>query len=341
MGLFDKLKETVGNAIESSINGSMNEDEKKYYDIVLNLLLSVRHLQKPHIQKFIEVKYNEKCNEATLDTVLQKFESVTTPKTHEEWYMLTSTQSSRALYKNNGASWYNEEEVINICFADFRENIRSQFKDIFKIVKDKPSKELLDRGIKTITEKQSGYYSAESDYPNFKIAVKVIAEELVKALFDGEQLLKDIAGDMAISRLESTWEGYQSYNFVPQVYSLTLRAFNFNNCNDKTEQYTSITLLDCLNAAENSAFYQEELEEDPFADKEKILKQAAKSILESGVMFNGYDGSWEHWAIQDPKFVDAACFYAWEKVSSELEDTADNVEKAACMIYTYIKNNAE
>ena len=342
MGLFDKLKEAVGNAIESSMNGPMNEDEKKYYDITLNLLLSVRHLQKAHIQKFIEVKYNERCDEAILDTVLQKFESVTTPKTHEEWYMLTSTQSSRADYKNNGTSWFNKEEVQDICFAEFRENIRSQFEGVFKVVKEKPSKDLLERGIKTITEKLSGYNAAESDYPHFKMAVKVIAEELVKALFDGEQLLKDIAGDMALSHLRFTWEGSsRAYKYIPQLYSLTLRAFHFNNCKDKTEKYISITKSDCLEAAQNSGYYKEELEEDPFADKEKVLQQAAECMLESNVLFDDYEGHWEHWAIQNPKFVDAACSFAWEKVSSELEDTADNVEKAACMIYTYIDNNAE
>ena len=37
MGLFDKLKEAVGNAIESSMNGPMNENEKKYYSLYSEL----------------------------------------------------------------------------------------------------------------------------------------------------------------------------------------------------------------------------------------------------------------------------------------------------------------
>jgi len=339
MGLFDKLKEAVGNAIESSMNGPMNENEKKYYDIILNLLLSVPHLQKEHIQKFIEVKYNENCDEATLCKVLEKFETVTEPKTKETWYQLTSTQSSRASYKDGGLSWFKKEEIYDICFDDFREEIRLKFKEIFEVVKATPSKRILDQGVSKIIEVLPSGYAGGDDYPNYQMAVKVIGQEITKLFFDGDCLIKEIISDEALSWLKYDYKN-QSYNYTSHVYAFALRAFHYKKSDKTSENYVSITLTDCKDVITQSETYQEKINDNPF-DKESILNNASEAILECNIILAPSKIEWLHWAIQDTKLVDAACFFAWERVSSEYEDIADNVEDVACMLHNYIENNAE
>lgn len=335
MGLFDKLKEAVGNAIESGINGPMNENEKKYYDIILNLLLSVPHLQKEHIQKFIEVKYNENCDEATLCKVLEKFETVTEPKTKETWYQLTSTQSSRASYKDGGLSWFNKDEVYEICYADFREEMRSKFKDIYKVVKSTPSKRVLEQGISKITESLPGHHSG---YPHLTMTAKIICEELLAALLDGDSLMKEIAVDMALSHLAYTYEKSGDHEYIPLLYAFALRAYHYDNSGKDAGEYNSITETECYDVVSLSAHYKKVLESNPF-EKEGIIRNAAEYILKSKIMLASYEFQWDYWAVQNNKFVDAACFFAWEKISTECQETADNVEDIALIIHAYLKNN--
>ncbi|MBQ8731337.1 MAG: hypothetical protein IJY82_00715 [Oscillospiraceae bacterium] len=341
MGLFDKLKDTVGNAIESGLIGPMDEEEKKYYDIILNLLLAVPRLKKEQMKKFIQAKYGGNCNEGTLDKALGKFEGSMEPKTNEIWYQITAMQSSRADYKDGGISWFKEEEVYDICYADFRDEVREKFKGIFKVVENNPSKRILEQGIGKIMNSLPSAF----DYPHQRIAAKIICEELLEALFSGDELMQEIAADMVILQLERACKDtLRNYEYIPKLYSATLRAFHYQDSQDREENYTSITIEDCRDAVKNSAFYQEEFGEDPFEEefeKENKLQQAAKCILESNLIFSSRNYTWKYWAIQQPEFMDAACFYAWEKIADEMGEGAETIEAASDLIYNYIENSIE
>lgn len=341
MGLFDKLKEVVGNAIESSMNGHMNEQEKKYYDIILNLLLCVPRLQKEHVQKFIKTKYNEEPNEVTLDKVLEKFNSITTPKTHGIWYQLPSTQNSRANYKDGGLSWFKEEEIYDICFDDFREEIRSKFREVFEIVQENPSKKLLEQGIKKITTPISGYYIAESNCPNFKIAIKVITEELLKHFFIGNDLICDIAADMVLSRLQYNYTSNDS-NYNPRLYAVALHALHYAKSVVNETEYVSITKEDCASAVHNSKFYNKKAEENPF-NKDAVYQSAVNEIFDEEILHYSFTNnySWENLAAKNICFVDGACFHAWSKVAEWCGKNTDDVEEAVLMINHYIKSNVD
>lgn len=339
MGLFDKLKEAVGNAIESSMNGPMNEDEKKYYDIVLNLLLCIKRLQKQHVQKFIEVKYNENCDDATLCKVLEKFEAITEPKTNGTWYQLTSTQSSRADYKDGGLSWFNKEEIGDICFASFVEEISSKFSDIFEVVKEQPSKDILDQGISKIIITLPTEYPDYGDYSYYQMAIKVIGQEIINLFYDGDCLIRDILSNSALSCLEYDYE-HEEYEYLPHLYAFALRALHYEKSDKTAENYISITKADCCDAVENAQPYQDEIKEKPF-DKEDIIKAAVEAILNSCIITAPSKTDWMHWVIQDVRLVDAACFFAWKEIVAKTQETADNAEDATDIIHGYLENAEE
>lgn len=333
MGLFDKLRE----AVESTGLVGGNEKEKKYYDIVLNLLLCVRHLKKEHMQKIITVKCNEDCDIPTLDKVLKKFKPVTEPKTGEIWYETSYEQLSKANRDDGGHSYFNKGEIYDICFADFKEEIRSKFKETFEVVKSNPSERILKQGISRIIDPLPSGYAGSDDYPNYRIAIKVIAEEISKLLFAGDCLIKEIVADEAISWLKYAREN-SKYEYIPRLYAFALRALHYAKSSEIDQEYSSIVLTDCHDAAYHSKIYQKRMEENPF-EKEGILDAAAERIFESEIIIASSKINWYYWAMKNVKFIDAACYFAWLKISDECEQITDNVEDVVNTTHSYILNS--
>ena len=196
MGLFDKFREVV-DSVKSSVLREDRSPSNRYYDIVLNLFTSVRRLNKDHIKTFFKVKYNETCDEATLEKVLEKFDKAFEPKTQATWYELTSKQYSQALNKGPGASCFTENEVLDICFADYREEVRSNFTDMFEVVKRNPTTTVFANGI----YKMRSNLPKWPDYPNATIFAKVVSEEIIKLLFADNDIIKEVVLDKALSYL--------------------------------------------------------------------------------------------------------------------------------------------
>ena len=339
MGLFDKLKEAVGNAIESSMNGPMNEEEKYYFDIVLNILLAVKNLDKKDIKVFIEYKTQKVCPEATLDSVLQKFESFTEPKTEKTFYRLTSTQSSRADYKNGGTSWYTQEEISDICFSDFREEIRSKFAGIYEVVLENPSESILEQGISKITGALPGNIPDYGDYSYYQIAIKVIGQEIINLFYDGDCLIRDIISDSALSWLKYDYEN-ENHEYLPHLYAFALRALHYEKADKTADNYVSITKADCRDAVDHAQPYQNEIKENPF-DKEDIISAAVEAIFKSSIITAPSKTEWMHWVVQDVRLVDAACFFTWKEIVAKTQDTSDDVEEAVKIINGYLENAEE
>lgn len=332
MGLFDKLCSVATKAIEATM---MGEKEQKYYDIIFNLLICIPSLQKEHIKNFIKGKYNEECDETALCKALNKFET-TTLKTNEVWYKLTSKQSSHADSKNGGASWYNKEEVKNICFADFKENIRSKFAKVFNTVQENPSKASLDSGIGEITRPLSYEpYNIADDRPNFRMAMEVISEELLQHFFLGNDLLCNIAADKVLSRLTYNYENKDS-SYIRLLYAVALRALNYAK-SDINEEYVSITEEDCAKAVYNSKHYNKNTGRELSYIKEIYGTEINRIFKETILYYSSTSCSdWINLAAKDNCFVDGACFHAWSKVAEHFGKSTDDVEEAVLTINRYI-----
>lgn len=339
MGLFDKLKEAVGNAIESSMNGPMNEEEKYYFDIVLNTLHTVRNLEKENIKAFIEHKTGKACPEATLESVLQKFESFTEPKTKKMFYRLTSTQSSRADYKSGGTSWYTKEEIASVCFGDFEEEIRSKFASIYEVVLENPSESILKQGLSKITA------TLPRDIPDYgvcsyyQIATKVIGQEIARLFYDGDSLIQEILCDSALSQLDYNLTN-NAHCYIPHLYAFALRALHYEKADKTAENYVSITKDDCREAVNQSETYQDDIKERPF-DKEDILRAAVNSIFESTILPVHDQTDWQYVIAQDIFAVDAVCFFAWKNIAARVEETAETVEDAVHILHHYLQHAEE
>ena len=337
MGLFDKLKEAVGNAIESGINGPMNEEEKWYYDMILNMLLCVKNLQKEHIKVFIEKKANKVCDEATLDKVLEKFDSEEDSETDTVWYRLTSTQSSRADYKNGGASWFKKEE-FDFIFDGFAEEILSKFASVYEVVRENPTEDILKQGISKITGKLSTDKPGEYDFSYAQKAVEIIGKEIHRRFMIGDGFLSQYFIDKVIGSLQYNFEHDRKYKYIDEIYAFALHAMHYEKADKTAENYVTLTKEECLAAVNASELYQDRIKKKPF-DKEEIIDSAVYRISKCCVLFAS-ERTWESAAIDD-KLTDAVCFQAWQEIVDAMGESADNVEDAVNIIHAYISNASD
>lgn len=337
MGLFDKLKEAVGNAIESAINGPMNEEEKWYFDMILNMLLCVKNLQKEHIKVFIEKKANKVCDEATLNKVLEKFEAEEDSKTDAVWYRLTSIQSSRADYKNGGASWFRKEE-FEFIFDDFEEEILSKFASVYEVVRENPTEDILRQGISKITGKLSTDKPGEYDFSYAQKANKIIGKEIRRRFMIGDGFLSQYFIDKVIGSLQYNFEHDRKYKYIDEIYAFALHAMHYEKADKTAENYVTLTKEECLAAVNASEIYQNRIKKKPF-DKEEIIDSAVYRISKCCVLF-ARERTWESAAIDD-KLTDAVCFQAWQEIVDAMDVSADNVEDAVSIIHAYISDTSD
>lgn len=337
MGLFDKLKEVVGNAIESGINGPMNEEEKWYYDMILNMLLCVKNLQKEHIKIFIEKKANKACDEATLDKVLEKFEAEKDYETDAVWYRLTSTQSSRADYKNGGASWFKKEE-FEFIFDDFEEELLSEFASVYEVVRENPTADILKQGISKITGKLSTDKPDEYDFSYAQKADKIIGKEIRRRFMIGDGFLSQYFIDKVIGSLQYNFEHNSDHQYIDEIYAFALHAMHYEKADKAAESYVALTKEECIAAVNASEIYQNRIKKRPF-DKEEIIDSAVYRISKCRVLFAS-DRTWEGEAIDD-KLTDAVCFQAWQEIMEAMDESADNVEDAVNIIHAYISDTSD
>lgn len=349
MGLFDKLKDVVNTAgdsinkaMEKAINtidsNILSQEEQWYYDMILNMLLCVKHLQKEHIKVFIEKKANKVCDEATLDKVLEKFETEEDSKTNAVWYRLTSTQSSRAYYKNGRASWFKKEE-FDFIFDGFAEEIISKFASVYEVVRENPTKDILEQGISKITGKLSTDKPDRYDFSYAQKAVEIIGKEIHRRFMIGDGFLSQCFIDEVIRSLQYIFEHRRDgYTYIDKLYAFALHAMHYEKADKAAENYNTLTKEECLAAVKASEVYQNEIKKKPF-DKEEIIDSAVSRISECCVLFAS-KGTWESAAIDD-KLTDAVCFQAWQEIVDAVGESADNVEDAVDIIHTYISNASD
>lgn len=329
MGLFDKIREVV-----DSVLGSGNSPQKRYYDIVLNLLSTVKCLTKENIKTYFKVKLNEDCDDAVLEAVLSKFERTARRKTGETWYELTSEQFRKNLDAHFSPSPALKEEICNICFADYFERTRARFGEVLETIKNCADSFHLEQACDAMIE------YPESECPHYDLTGKVMGEEMIKRFLSGDPTVVAIVEKKAFDHMIAGCRDKKHWDeFIALLYSIALRGLHFEKFGKGTAEYASITKEDCDNAMLNASYYKKQIDKTPYY-KDSIITSATSSILKAKPFVGSYPFEWDTWAIKNDHFVDAVCNFVWKKIASEYEngETRD-IEDIVKILYNYTVNS--
>lgn len=315
MGLFDKLRDTVNSAVDT-VQGVDHSKTQRYYDIIFTLLSIVDRLTKESIQTYFKVQYNEVCDDAALDKALSKFDSEVESRHQKTWYMLTFQQWKN---KRTNNSNINKDVIYDICFKDYIDNVKEKFEEILQIVSENPSNKLFKRGLDNLEQDLQFPRFDSHKYPYPYLAGKVMGSIMVERFWAMDKTVQTIV-------IEAVCDRVCGCRDLERVYAFALRALHFNEFGKDLNEYSTITEEDCYNAVINSPAYKRDMMElTPFDNKEAIIGHKTKKMINSTFFNQSTDFDWATWAVKDIRFVDAACYYTWKKISENFDkgDTAD------------------
>lgn len=336
MGLIGKLINKSIDAMVDSLNASkaksqeLNPVEKRYYDDIVFLLRHIDNAFKENIKTYFKAKYNEDCDDAILDKVLERF--IASSDYGETWYSLSAKQYSEYVSGKIVPTAQEKEKIYQICFSEYSKEVKTRFETVYDLIKDKPTVYQFDKNYKRVFEVQPiNVYSA----PHYSLGIKakIAGEEITKRLFACDPTAVALARECALFYLRMH-VAKRNTEYVCFVYSFALHAINFLNNIKNGGQYTTVTQQDCRNVVLNSAQIQREIEQDPLA-KDIIINSYTQDIFDTCLLFNQTCMEWQHWAYKDVRFVDAACCYAFLEIKKHYEAEELTPEMAARMINDY------
>jgi len=344
MGFFDKLRKAIDSATESFTNNNSSNSIKYLEDIVINLLVSVDKLRKKDIQKFIKVKHNVDCDDAVLDKILSKIKADSVLN-GETWYSLPFSFPFKQRLEILNHYAYEESEIQDICYADFREEMRLKFNNMLEVIKADISGDSLVYAfsslVPSISEITKDFKYKYSSYNQPLLAAQVISDEILKLFFAKDQFIKDFVIMCALQGLHARYKMHARHKpsgYIPYLYNFAIRAMHFESHRDDAE-YTSITKAECYDAVAASKYYQNELAEKP-QNKERFYNIEASIILTQNMLGGGNKRDWLYWAAKNIRFVDAACFEAFQFVSEEY-DPCTSAEEAALITNDLLTKNVK
>lgn len=298
--------------------------KKKYYSTAILLLSTVPYLSLENIKKFIEVKCGEKCEIDVLEKALDKFRVSTENRYNGKWYSLSYEQKE----KEKMIAPFSADDIYNICFGDYMDNVRASLDEIFAIIEDSDDTSLFEKGI---SKKILG--DIPLDYsPQSKIAAKIVAEEMIRRILDDDHTARRIAAEEVVRWLSYYYEKDKYEEYVEHLYSVGLRAVHYEEFGGSIDEYESITEEECRSAVSNAEYYSERINKSPF-DKDSIIESSARKILETTVILAANERDWKYWTTKDSRFIDSACNYAWKAMS---KNRSTEIEDAVLYINTYI-----
>ena len=322
MGFLDKLKD--------SVNAILNVDDatvKRYYGVILVMLSNVKCLTKENIKSYFKKKYNEICDEAALDKALSKFDSEVEPKHKETWYKLSFKQSENEKVAVSSPS---EDEIYDICFADYKEDVKEQFYNIITDVKAKGNISLLGSELEKMERRLS--LPQSTYYPLVRITGKAFGEVMIERI-----RAKDDVAIWVVT--EEVCEFAKEKKGLDIAYALAIRANNFRENIIHIEAYPVITEEMCRDAVMKSRTYAKKIEEDP-SREDVIVRKATNQIYTMEILPSKSDLDWRRWAQKDPRFADAACYYALEKMATHFTNSdTSSVESSVNLVASYMTNN--
>lgn len=322
MGLFDKMREIVNSTLgEGALVSKSSADDpvvKRYYGVILVLLSTVGRLTKEHIKLYFRVRYNEECDDASLDKALSKFETIEGNPTR---YKL-SWQAERVKSPD-----VKKEDVLDICYAPFRATLKSKFEEILSTLEQKPQKRFLMQGFSALG--RAFRWSDEEYY----LAGKVISEVMTERLLSKDPTVVSLV-------VEEAFEYLKPHKSLPLAHAVALRALHFEKYGETLNEYESITIDDCKNTVISSSAYAKDLEEHLF-DKDAFVAQTAHRILSKTVLDrnNSEAFGWKQWAAEDMHFIDAACYFAVQKISESFNEcTPTTIDSAVNLVAAFMLN---
>lgn len=332
MGIFDKFRGALDTA-KNSVLSADKSPTNRYYGVILVLLSTVKTLKKEHIQLFFRSYYNEECDEIALDKALEKFKS-SKQKDGQTWYSLTFKQ-----FQNEGKQDPNltKDMIYEICCKDYIDTTKNRLEEVLAIIKNQPSVSRLNQGIEAKIKDEINYKLPNGkDFPYCYLVGTTISSVFIDKLLNKDETVLAIVADEVCEYI------HQERGF-DRCYALAMRAFHFKKHEDLSE-YTSITKEDCVDAVRNSRNYFEVMKEEeiknPFTfDKERFIDKKATAILESSTICSKYidlKSDWKMWASKNVRFVDAACYYALEKMATYFDNSdTTSVEKSFHLVVSF------
>ena len=338
MGFLDKLRDI---ALGKS-HPLADETVKKHYEIAYGLFASMKgdYVDFDATKIYIEHCTGEECDVEKLQKALTYYGEGPLYKILTKEYELRSaikgsvppSDIEKILKVNNElaqSSNYRctKEEAIEICFKQYREDVRTRFCEMLDVLKEQPKKKFLDEGI---TKLDREFNLPPNCDPERAIARKVIADVMVERLLAEDPTVRTLV-------VEEVCEYGCKKKTLPLAYAIALRAVQFEKYGKNLEKYQTITEEDCHNAAMNSPIYQEKSREESPFEKGSVYNKAAKNIMKCKIMDWQYDSDWKTWAAKDIRFTDAACYYALQEMATYYVDSdTKDVEKAVDLVAAYV-----
>ncbi len=317
MGLFDKLSKKLENSI------STGENSKRYYGIILNLLCNVEVLTKNNIKAYFKAKYNEECDDAALNKALSKFEAE--DKRNDTWYSLTFKQFQQEKLDNSFNN-KDKDEIIEICFKDFKEEIKIKFKELLNNVSPIVEKRLFDRELDKF--KRILNLPDSKRYPLMLVAGKAMGDVIIALLLSKDK-------DVIFLVSEEICEYMCKYKGLERAYAIAMHAQWFKNNEKCFDKYQSFSQEDCYDVIDASPTFTKEIEKSTYSN-ETARKMFASQLYNCEIISTTSDFDWKRWAFKDTKFVDMSCYYALSKMADFFVDSdTTSIESSVDIIASY------
>lgn len=202
MGLLDKIRDVV----DSLLGG--NSPKKEYYYFILNLLSTAEYLKKEHIKKCYKEKMGRDFDDAVLETVLTKFQTIKDRETGGVWYERTKKQVFDEKIPKEAWLFQSKDEIYDICFGDFRKEIRVRFEETLESIKTCAT----EYDLEAAWDLKSRDYPSESQYHHSIIAAQVMADVMIEHFYENDPTVIAIVLREGLGTLRHRYKCYREGN---------------------------------------------------------------------------------------------------------------------------------
>ena len=274
----------------------------QYTDLICVLLSHIPELTREAIRAYIEKKHAAPCDEAALDKALKKFQpeekdGITGKKFAHTWYTMSLSQQS----KKGCSKFLDEQELLDICFADYKQEMRALFIEELDKLGKAPTNRSLESRMSFL--ETSGRLKLDNKACLIKIVGQITYEVMKERFGASDPVARALVMDAVYVPHEYT-----------SIYAVALRARHYMEHADDAE-YTSITMEDCRRAVLESPQAAGRAEDVYF-----IFNNADK-IYKCIIFLGSASYDWRRLAGKDLRFLDGACYYAITKMAEQFEDS--------------------
>lgn len=166
------------------------------------------------------MKYNEECDDVALDKALSKFKVARESTQQRTWYELTYDQWEKERIEVPSVT---KEEILDICYARFRKNVKRYVRKLLSVLDQKPEKRLFEEGLRKLVE--VGLHGQDISGLERELIGNIISEAMVERLLAKDPTVITIV-------IEEVFEHLRNHKSIQLGCALALRAL----CFEKTAQ---------------------------------------------------------------------------------------------------------